>query len=353
MPDFYGGGAERVFCTLANGLAHKYQVLLFVDFNRGPNAKTLSHSIKVVELAQKNNLKSTFSLIKKLRIHRPDFIISGIGLSNIKSFLALILLGQARKLILTYHCLFSRDIGWGSKLTYYFAFFLTRFSLKTICVSQDIKSELCKKYYSSAKKLTVISNPFDIKHIQDKSNQWQDLDEITAQTESPIVLAIGRLVPEKGYDVLIKAFARLKKQMPCQLIFLGQGELKDKLIRLTYELGVDEDVQFLGYVDNPFVYLKKAAVHAISSHCEGFGNTIVESLIVGTPVVSTNCPGGPKEILDRGKYGALTKTGSIEELSDAIRNAILKPPEKEFLLARGREFSVQNIVERYEHLIVE
>ena len=168
----------------------------------------------------------------------------------------------------------------------------------------------------------------------------------------PVVLGIGRLVPQKDFPTLLRAFARVRAQRPARLVILGEGKRRGELETLAATLGITADTAMPGFVENPYPYMARAAVFALSSVREGLPAVLIEALACGCPVVSTDCPSGPAEVLDGGKYGRLVPVGDEAALARAICATLEKAPPRERLVERGRFFSVDRAVERYERLLL-
>ena len=163
----------------------------------------------------------------------------------------------------------------------------------------------------------------------------------------PVILGTGRFVPQKDFATLLRAFARVRTTRQARLVILGEGELRPALEALACELGVDADVDLPGFVQNPFAYMAHAAVFALSSAWEGLPNVIIQALAVGCPVVSTDCPSGPAEILDGGSYGRLVPVQDDAALAQAIAATLDEPPRRERLRERARCFSTRHSAQRY------
>ncbi len=151
---------------------------------------------------------------------------------------------------------------------------------------------------------------------------------------------------QKDFPSLIKAFAIVRKVQRARLVILGSGKDRQQLNNLVRELGLQDDVALIGFVDNPYAYLARSHVFVLSSAWEGFGNVIVESLALGMPVVSTNCPNGPAEILDNGKYGDLVSVGDSEAMAQAILRVLSgnsKSVEPEWL----EQFTLASVTQQY------
>src|SRR3954452_14198277 len=170
-----------------------------------------------------------------------------------------------------------------------------------------------------------------------------------APGQPPVVLSAARLTVQKDLPTLLRAFALLRARRAVRLLILGDlptperteasiGELRD----LAYRLGVAADVELPGFVENPYAWMARASLFALSSAYEGFGNVLVEAMACGCPVVSTDCPSGPAEILDGGRYGPLVPVGDAEALAEAMARVLAAPPERAELVARADQFSVDH-----------
>jgi glycosyltransferase involved in cell wall biosynthesis len=157
---------------------------------------------------------------------------------------------------------------------------------------------------------------------------------------------VGRLEIQKDFSTLIKAFASVRQVYACRLVILGQGREQQNLNRLIVELGIENDVAMLGFVENPYPYMVKSSMFVLPSLWEGFGNVIAEAMALGTPVVSTNCQSGPAEILDNGKYGWLVPVGDSKAMAEAImkvRSGESKPVDADWL----KNFTIETVSDQY------
>jgi glycosyltransferase involved in cell wall biosynthesis len=171
---------------------------------------------------------------------------------------------------------------------------------------------------------------------------------------APVLLGIGRLVGQKNFPLLVEAFAKVRQRIDARLVIIGGDESssdqmahRQHLQTLAVDLGVGDDVELPGYQPNPYPYLKAAGVFVLSSDYEGFGNVLIEALLTGCPVVSTDCPSGPSEILDNGRYGMLVPVDDADCLADAIVESLAAEPQRDKLRQRGREFSLERAVDGY------
>jgi len=192
----------------------------------------------------------------------------------------------------------------------------------------------------------VIDPDFQLRAEQPVAHPWFD------QPERPVFVTAGRLVAMKDHETLLRALAIHRKQWSSRLLILGSGPLRERLEALAGELELREAVDFLGFQENPLPYFRRADAFIMSSYSEGFGNVLVEAMACGTPVISTDCPHGPAEILDHGRYGMLVAPRSANALAAAMnRVAQLRsewPPT--LLKTRAAEFSNVTCATKYMQL---
>ena len=163
----------------------------------------------------------------------------------------------------------------------------------------------------------------------------------------PVILGVGRLMPQKDFPTLIRAFAALRAERDCRLILLGEGPERGRLEALVADLGLGDVVELPGFVLNPYAYMARAAVFVLSSLFEGLPNALTEALAVGTPLVSTDCPNGPREILDGGRYGRLVPVGDSAALTQAIRQTLAHPPDRAAQQAAAERYTVDRSASAY------
>ena len=166
------------------------------------------------------------------------------------------------------------------------------------------------------------------------------------------ILNVGTLKRQKNQDLLIEAFARLEPSADTRLIILGEGEMRAALERLIEQRGLQKRVVLEGFVLDPTPYYESADLFVLSSRYEGFGNVIVEALEHGVPVVSTDCPAGPREILEDGRYGCLVPVGDAPALAHAMAEALRRRHDQSALRARAQDFSVAKISREYLDVMI-
>lgn len=182
-----------------------------------------------------------------------------------------------------------------------------------VVISNGVKSDFVTNYKVPKEKIQVIYNPLNKMRISELA-----AEDTAVKNESPLIVSVGRLVYQKGFDILLRAFRRVRNSIPSKLLIIGDGEKRRELIQLTKSLDLQNEVTFLEFQHNPFKYMKIATVFCLASRYEGFGNVILEAMTLGIPVVATDCPSGPAEILDNGKYGILVQPNDHDSLAEAL-----------------------------------
>jgi glycosyltransferase involved in cell wall biosynthesis len=222
-----------------------------------------------------------------------------------------------------------------------------------ITISNEMEENIKENINTSEGQIKTIYNPIDLDHIKKAAQEKANND---LPRGGPIIISCGRLAKPKGFEYLIKAFQRVKNNYSdAQLLILGQGELKDSLQELARALDIKDSVHFLGFKENPFKYIARADIFVLSSLWEGLPTALIEAMACGTPVVSTDCPSGPKEILENGKHGKLVKTENVGSLADGIVDLLkdkdLQEKYKEAGRRRAQDFSVDKIIKEYEEFL--
>jgi glycosyltransferase involved in cell wall biosynthesis len=206
---------------------------------------------------------------------------------------------------------------------------------RLVFVSQGTRETLGALQLLRPERLSVVYNPIDLERI--RAYREHPLPDWAAFMQTrPTVLGLGRLTEQKGFDTLIRAHAQLVKQgVAHDLIIAGEGEQQATLERLIEELGVQGSVHLPGYLPNPYPLLRAASAFALSSRWEGLGGVIVEAMAYGTPVVATNCPSGPGEILEGGWSGLLVPVDDVQALAEALRQVLTQPAVRQHFAALG------------------
>ncbi|MGG4025966.1 glycosyltransferase, partial [Geobacillus stearothermophilus] len=217
-----------------------------------------------------------------------------------------------------------------------------------IAVSNGVADDLSKTLNFSRSKIKVIYNPVVTDDLFEKADE--EVDHRWFQDKQyPVILAVGRLTEQKDYPTLIKAFYHVRQQRKAKLVILGDGEKREELLNLVKDMGLEQDVDIIGFVQNPYAYMKRCSVFVLSSKWEGLPTVLVEALACGANVISTDCPSGPREILDNGNYGKLVQVGDVEALTESILRCFSGSYDIDLdkLLSRSNDFHVEKIAREY------
>lgn len=219
-----------------------------------------------------------------------------------------------------------------------------------VAVSKGVATDLARVERIPEERIQVIYNPIITPEFREKvraplEHPWFQ------RGEPPVVLAVGRLTPQKDFSTLIKAFARVRQARSVRLLILGEGEERAALEGLVSEFGLQPDIGLPGYVPNPYPYMVRSSLFVLSSRWEGLPGVLIEALYCGVPLIATDCPSGPREILAGGQYGLLIPPGDPEALSAAIEAALNRkrqPPPRE----SWRPFEWEEVVNQYIHVLL-
>jgi len=356
MHTLYNGGVERVMFNLIQGFLDRgIRVDLVLDFlDYSPFESLLPEGTRVVRLGASSTLQRLPKLVGYLRREKPDAVLSATHFANETACVAKVLAGSKTRLVLTEHTNLSADIvdSMGKirpRLLPITTRWLYPLADEVIAVSDGVAEDMCRVSGLARERVTTVYNPIDFKNLAAMAKEPLDQPWF-GEGEPPVILAIGRLEVQKNFPNLLRAFALVKAKRAAKLIILGEGSLRNSLTALVKEMGLEGDVSLPGFVGNPAGYMAKAAVFAMSSSWEGMPVALIEALALGTPVVSTNCPSGPAEILDGGKYGELVPMDD----SEALAGAILRVFAGEKRVVAGEwlaRFDSNTITERYLELM--
>lgn len=318
IPGLKNGGAERVLSTVSLNLDKSIKQYIFAWNGMERDYEFQSDIVDLGIKNEDNIIKNIFVLLKRVRAMRKykkqyklDVCISHLEGANIVNILS----KGKEKTVVTVHNFQSkeREGAYGIIFKLLIKLLYNRAD-KVITVSELIKLDLINNFGINKNKIEVIYNPFDCNLIEELSKEEIE-KELQPLFKNDVIINVGRLTEQKGQWHLIKAFSELKKQNKnVKLAMLGQGELREDLEELVRQLNLEQDVIFLGFRKNPFKYIAKAKVFALTSLFEGFPMCIAEAMACGVPVVSVDCKSGPREMLSRERD--LEKVISDIEISD-------------------------------------
>ena len=351
LPNLAGGGAERLHVYLANEWVSKGYVVEFVLMSKqGELLPLLVTSILVFDL----NVQRIRDVVLPLAVHlqksRPQVVLVAMWPLTSAATISWILSGLVGKLFLSDHeNLTLSYIEQGRVRPIYLRYLIRltyRFATGIVAVSRGVMEDLRSLGGLSAGKIHVIYNPAAI-GISPICETPEVQKMLWGDGYDCHILSVGRLALQKDHATLIKAFSMLPSEINAKLVILGEGPLRAELTALITQLGIESRVSMLGFMNDPSPWFRSADLFVLSSRWEGFGNVIVEALECGVPVVSTNCPSGPSEILEDGRYGSLVPVQNPVALSNAMVQSLRATHDKEGLMLRAQDFSVSKISEEY------
>ncbi|MBE9191240.1 glycosyltransferase [Gloeocapsopsis crepidinum LEGE 06123] len=353
LPALHGGGAEKVAINLLKGmLQYDVSLDLVLASKEGPYLEQVPSQVKIIDLEAGRVIKAIAPLSRYLRQTKPDALLSHMNHANAIAVMANKLASTNTRLVLVEHDTLSvaRSKLLRAKLVPLFMKWLYPSADAVVGVSQGVTDDLSKHLNIVPYKLHAIYNPVVDEELINKAKATLDHPWFQSQA-LPVFLAVGRLTLQKDFSTLIKAFAILRQTQQARLLILGEGEARQELEALMQELKIAEDVSLAGFVDNPYSYMSKATAFILSSRWEGLPTVLIEAMACGCPVISTNCPSGPEEILADGKYGVLVPVGDVHALAAAMLKVLSSPTKQELLIQRSQDFSLQQAVPKYLSLL--
>jgi glycosyltransferase involved in cell wall biosynthesis len=346
------GVAEKIALVLAREFVGRgHQVDLVVSKAEGELLGLLPDTVTVEEMKTSRFRNMIGPLARYFRRRQPDATLVFMWPLNVIALAARWIARAKGRLIVSDHNTLSQEYSgrsWALWATLVNSIQRSYpYADARVIVSQEAADDLATISGLDRQSLTVITNPIDT--VQ------RDVGSIDAArvwgNEGARILTVGRLKPQKNHRLLIEAFAILARQRPARLVILGDGELRDELAGWADALGIADRVRFEGSAINPWPYYRSADLFVLSSDYEGFGNVLVEAMIAGLPIVSTDCPSGPSEILDRGRFGRLVPAGDAQALADAMATTLDERRDPELMKQRAEQISGAS-VDRYLELML-
>ena len=354
IPSYGDGGVERNFVFLANGLANAgYPVTLMASADRCVFLEQLHPKVELCRLAGASESDLAAELLAFLAGQPPAVVMTGQHRDDCIAMTAKRQLDRGgHRFFISVGTPLSQQAReshpFWPKRWWYRRRLQALFSRcdGLIANAQGVARDLTAFLGVAPSRIAVAPNPAVPPDILTRAAAPVDHPWLS-DTAIPVVMAAGRLSRVKDFPTLLEAFARLRAMRRCRLMILGQGRQRRKLERLARTLGVASDVEFTGFVDNPYAYLARASMFVVSSLREGGPNVLIEALACGTPVVATDCPYGPREILEGGRWGALVPVGDAPALAEAIDAALRDPLPGAALKRAAERYSVEQSTRSY------
>jgi glycosyltransferase involved in cell wall biosynthesis len=361
IPSLRGGGAEGVTSSLAQALGRRgVRVHLVVLQSEGAWRSRLSETTALVDLRAPRALAALLPLVRYLRRSRPSVLVSGPSHLSVLSILAIRLAAAGTRMIALEHNDLSgrkamglraseRILVWAMRLTY-------RGADRVLAVSQGAAESLVLELGLPRHRVGVLYDGIDVKQVSALAEHPVDHPWLQGG-DVPVVLSVGRLVPQKGSMDLIEAFALLVKETDARLIIMGEGPLGPDIRALVHSRQLDDRVHLVGFQPNPYAYMARASAFILASRFEGFGIVLAEALACGAPIVSTDCRSGPAEILENGRCGLLVPVGDPQGMAHAalrvLRDRALASQLRRDGPRRAAAFDIERMADRLVEVIQE
>jgi glycosyltransferase involved in cell wall biosynthesis len=349
-----GGGAERVFISIANDFASKgMNVDLVLANGKGPYLEEISDLVNVVDLSCRQSFSSINQLSLYLNNIKPNVFFSTQMHTNVVALLALMISRHKPMVILREaNALEAYRTGFKNRIVLLLARFLYKKADKIIALHEAMKKEIINAFHITDEKITVINNPVSIEKIRELSKKENQIKLVTGGNK--YILGIGRLDQQKDFKTLILAYDKVYKEFnDIKLVILGEGVLFLEIEKQIEKLGLSNQVILPGFIPNPFPWIKSAEMLVSTSKFEGFPNVLIQALALDVSVIATNCPGASAEILEYGKLGTLIAIGDVNDLAKAIKANLMGRKDPLFsarLESSISKYNVENISAQYNLL---
>ena len=349
-----GGGAERVILGLASALAERGMCVdLVVNRAEGELMGLVPKSVRLIDLNSQRTFASFLNFGRYIRRERPNVVMSTPLRPNVVALVAKLLLQRDLTVLVRQDNTLSHQFAASSfrnRLMWQLFKYLLPAADGIVSVSRGVTDDLCDLVPASSHKIMTMYNPVVWPDHADRAAASVDHAWLN-DTDVPVILSAGRLAPVKDHASLLRAFAMVVNSRPSRLVILGEGPERRKLTELAERLGISQHVDMPGFRHNPFAHMSRASVFVLSSSYEGLPTVLIEAMACGTSIVSTDCPSGPSEILEGGKWGRLVPVGDWRAMAEAMIDTLENPTPPDRLISRASEFSADASVDRYLELL--
>ncbi len=350
------GGVERMLVNLCSGLAgRQIQVDLVLVKDRSECLQDLPGSVQIIRLGTRHTFSSIFSLAAYIRRERPAAILAAKDRAGRTAIAARFLSGAPVRIVFrlgtTLSAALEGKFAWRKYLWYLPMRWIYPRADGIVAVSHGVAEDLAKITRMHLDRFSVIPNPVITPEMTERASEDPEHPWLKSR-DVPIVIGMGRLTRQKDFPTLLRAFSIVRREIPSRLIILGEGGDRSILEALADTLGIGEDVDFPGFARNPYSYLQRADLFVLSSAWEGSPNSLTEALALGTSVVSTDCPSGPREILQEGRIAPLVAVGDFEALGKAMMEILRNPPDSECLRKAAEAYTAEESSRRYLDLLL-
>lgn len=349
-----GGGIQKATLRLMQELIRLGWSPELVAINgKGPLKDEVPIKSNFIDLGVARTRYAFFSMLKFLISHKPLIGVSAQTHLNVLLIILKKLTGYPKRLIVTEHITFTKDHLHHRKLserirpTLIYLFY--PMASAVVAVSTDAAKSI-KKYASYKKNITVIENGLDLDEIRSLTLSSSSGQSIMCTADENMVVGLGRLSLQKNFPLLMDAFSKL--DLPkSRLVIMGDGEDKNDLLDLGRKLKIEDRFILPGFVKNPYAVLAKARVFVLSSNWEGFCNVVIEALACGVPIVATDCPGGPGNLLKDQPFARIVPMNDPIAMSVAIKSILESPIDRKNIIEFARQFNISTVAQKYIELV--
>lgn len=343
-------GVDRVMKNLIPEIASRdIQVDLLHVESHGPYLESIPENVQIIKLGSRHTYTSLWPLVRYLKKARPGALLSDKDKVNRVALIAKKLAGVDTRVSVRNGTTVSIDMQkrkpLDRRIHHWSMHSLYRGAHAILAPSQGAADDLARFADIDPKRVTAVPSPVIRPDMEQRAAEQPKHPWIPLKV--PIILGIGEFSPRKDFATLVRAFAHVRQDREARLILLGEGKQRKNLELLAAELGIDKDVSLPGFCDNPHSYLRRADCFTLTSRFEGSPVVLMEAIGVGTPSVACDCPSGPRETLDNGRYGKLCPVGDDVAVAQAILETLDNPPDRAMLQEAGLRYTVGKSADAY------
>lgn len=349
-----GGGVQKATFRLISEFQKLGKATNLIIINHDGSLKDqIPSGCKVIDLKVKRARDAYWKLKQSLIELKPEIIISAQTHINVLIILVRLLSNISFKLIVVEHITFNKELLsrgiFFEKMRPLLIKLFYRFADEVVAVSPG-SSKSIHEFSKYNKEIQVIRNGLDLEHIKEQAKEFVAHSWIN-NNKIKLLVSMGRFSHQKNFPLLLKSFSMLPNIQSYRLIILGEGAEKENLKSVAEELNISQYIDFYGFTENPYPILTAADLFVLSSNWEGFANVVIESLACGVPIVATNCPGGPADILSNQPFGKIVPMNNPEQMASAIEQLTDLEIDKSSIIEYSENFTIKNTAQQYIDLI--